>query len=44
MIGGGAVAVTGVVMTIMNRPRRVMPNIEVMPQPGGMAASYSGHF
>jgi hypothetical protein len=36
MIGvGGAVAVTGVVLAILNRPTRVLPNLEVAPKPGG---------
>ncbi|HEY5951155.1 MAG TPA: hypothetical protein VIV40_36940 [Kofleriaceae bacterium] len=32
---GGAVAVTGVVLAIMNRGERVLPNIEVAPKAGG---------
>jgi hypothetical protein len=32
---GGAVAVTGVVLAIMNRPIRELPNVEVAPKAGG---------
>src|SRR4029077_20090406 len=35
MIGaGGAVAITGVVLAILNRPSRVLPNVEVVPHGG----------
>jgi hypothetical protein len=39
MIAGGAITVGGVVWAIMNRPKRVMPQMEVQPTNGGMAAS-----
>jgi hypothetical protein len=44
MIGGGAITATGVVMAIINsKAKRVMP-LEVAPTPGGVAASFTGHF
>ncbi len=41
---GGAVAVTGIVLAIMNRPTRTLPNIEVAPQAGGGIAKVGWHF
>ena len=41
---GGAVAVTGLVLAILNRPSRVLPNLEVAPHPGGVTAAYSWSF
>jgi len=41
---GGAVAVTGIVLAIMNRPERVLPNVEVAPKSGGGIASVGWHF
>ena len=42
MIGGGAVALTGIVMVLVNRPKRVLPNIEVLPTIGSGAAVAAG--
>ena len=36
---GGAVAITGLVLAIVNRPTRVLPNVEVAPHAGGASAS-----
>jgi hypothetical protein len=36
---GGAVTLTGLVLVILNRGTREMPNLEVAPKPGGMAAA-----
>jgi hypothetical protein len=44
MIAGGGVAVSGVVWAIMNRPKRVLPNMEVQPTNGGMAARVGWRF
>lgn len=46
MIGvGGAVAVTGIVLAIMNRPHRILPDIEVAPRAnGGVTASVGWRF
>jgi hypothetical protein len=44
MAVGGSVMVTGVVLAIMNRPHRVMPKVEVVPQAGGASASVGWHF
>jgi hypothetical protein len=44
MFAGGAVTVGGVVMAILNRPKRVLPKIELAPTAGGMAASTSWQF
>jgi hypothetical protein len=44
MIGGGAIAVGGVVWAILNRPRRILPNMEVAPTDGGMQASVRVRF
>jgi hypothetical protein len=44
MAAGGGVLVVGVVMAIMNRPHRVLPQVEVAPQAGGAAASMGWHF
>jgi hypothetical protein len=41
---GGAVAVTGIVLAIMNRPERVLPNVEVAPKSGGGIATVGWHF
>ena len=43
MIAGGATTVGGVVLTIANRPRRVLP-IEVAPSSGGAMAVFHGTF
>jgi len=39
MVTGSAVAVGGIVMTIMNRPQRILPKVEVAPTTGGMTMS-----
>ena len=39
MIAGGAVTVGGMVMVILNRPKRVLPKIEVVPAADGATAS-----
>jgi hypothetical protein len=44
MVAGGAVLVGGVVMTVMNRPRRVLPNVEVIPAAGGIKAHVGWSF
>ena len=44
MGAGGAVFVAGVVLTIMNRPERVMPNLEVAPTAGGGTAAVGWKF
>jgi len=44
MVGGGAAAVAGAVLIIMNRPTRFLPNVEVQPTQGGVAAAWTGHF
>ncbi len=41
---GGAVAVTGVVLAILNRPERVLPNVEVAPKAGGGVARVGWRF
>jgi len=44
MVAGGGVMVTGLVLAIMNRPHRVLPNVEVAPHVGGASASVGWHF
>jgi membrane protein implicated in regulation of membrane protease activity len=44
MATGGALVVGGVVWAIINRPKRVMPDMEVGPTSGGMAASVRWRF
>jgi hypothetical protein len=44
MIGGGAIAVGGAVWVIINRPKRVLPALEVAPTPGGIAATAGWRF
>jgi hypothetical protein len=44
MIAGGAITVGGVVWAIMNRPRRVLPQMEVAPTNGGMQAAVGWKF
>jgi hypothetical protein len=44
MAVGGAVAVTGIVLTILNRPERVLPNVEVQPKTGGAVTTVGWHF
>jgi hypothetical protein len=41
---GGAIAVTGVVLAILNRPQRVLPNVEVAPTSGGGVAAVGWQF
>jgi hypothetical protein len=41
---GGAAAITGVVLTIMNKGQRVLPSVEAQPLPGGAAASVGWRF
>ncbi len=41
---GGAVAVTGIVLAIINRPQRVLPNVEVAPKAGGGVAKVGWNF
>ena len=44
MVGGGAIAVTGIVWTVLNRPRRVLPSMEMVPTAGGAAARVTWRF
>ncbi|MDQ3365423.1 MAG: hypothetical protein M3680_08350 [Myxococcota bacterium] len=44
MAVGGVVAVGGIVWAIMNRPRRVLPELAVAPTAGGMAARAGWRF
>jgi hypothetical protein len=44
MVTGGAVAVGGIVMTVLNRPQRILPKVEVAPTNGGMTMSTSFTF
>jgi hypothetical protein len=41
---GGAAAVTGIVLAIMNRPTRTLPNVEVAPTAGGSVARVGWRF
>lgn len=41
---GGAAAVTGVVLAILNRPTRVLPDVEVAPKAGGGIATVGWRF
>lgn len=42
MIGGGAIALGGLIFVIVNRPKQVLPNVEVAPVAGGGAAATVG--
>jgi hypothetical protein len=44
MVAGGALTIGGVVWAIINRPKQVMPKMEVAPTPGGVAASVGWSF
>jgi hypothetical protein len=45
MVGGGAIAITGVLLTVYNsHARRVLPQIETAPTPGGATASMGWSF
>jgi hypothetical protein len=44
MVAGGAVAIGGVVWLVMNRPKRVLPQMEVAPTDGGMRAAVGWTF
>ncbi len=44
MAAGGAVAVTGLILTIVNKAERVLPSVEAQPMPGGAAASVGWQF
>lgn len=41
---GGAVLLTGLVLAIMNRPTKVIPNVEVAPKSGGGVATVGWQF
>lgn len=41
---GGAVAITGIILTIANKAERVLPSVEAQPLPGGAAASVGWSF
>jgi hypothetical protein len=41
LIAGGAIAITGAVWAIVNRPRRSLPQLELQPTPGG-AVTFAG--
>jgi hypothetical protein len=44
MAAGGAVAVTGLILTIANKAERVLPSVEAAPSRGGMTASVGWQF
>jgi hypothetical protein len=44
MIGGGAFAVGGVIAAVLDRPKRILPNLEVAPTPGGATARVGWRF
>ena len=44
MATGGGVMISGLVLAIMNRPKRVLPTVEVAPTSGGAAAAVGWHF
>lgn len=44
LLTGGAVTAGGVVFVILNRPRRVLPDLELHPTAGGVTASTSWAF
>jgi hypothetical protein len=44
MVAGGVATAGGVVWAILNRPRRVLPNMEVAPTSGGVAARVGWRF
>jgi tetratricopeptide (TPR) repeat protein len=44
IVAGGATAVTGIVMAFLDRPRRVLPTVEVTPTPGGVSAGIGWQF
>ncbi|HSD91125.1 MAG TPA: hypothetical protein VLB44_26565 [Kofleriaceae bacterium] len=44
MVAGGAFVVGGVVWAVINRPKRVLPNMEVQPTNGGMSARVGWRF
>lgn len=44
MVAGGALSVGGIVMAILDRPRRILPNVEVAPTSGGVAARVGWRF
>jgi hypothetical protein len=45
MISGGAIAIGGAVLLLLNRPKKLLPGgLEVMPTSQGAAASYSLRF
>jgi len=44
MTAGGAVAITGIILTIANKAQRVLPSVEAAPTPGGATASVGWSF
>lgn len=44
IVGGSAIAITGVVWAVLNRGRRVLPQVEVSPARGGGTATASWRF
>jgi hypothetical protein len=44
MVAGGAATAGGLVFVILNTPKRVLPNVEVVPTSGGMRAQVGWRF
>jgi hypothetical protein len=44
MVSGGAIAVGGIIWLIVNRPRRVLPSLEVSPTVGSVGVVVSSSF
>ena len=44
MIGGGAFAVGGAIAGVLDRPKRILPSLEVQPTPGGVSARVGWRF
>jgi hypothetical protein len=40
MVAGGAIAVSGVVLVLLDRPERVVPHLQVVPERGGVSVGY----
>jgi hypothetical protein len=44
MVTGGVATIAGVVMTVLDRPKRILPNVELAPAAGGATARVGWRF
>jgi hypothetical protein len=44
LVAGGVATIAGVVMTVLDRPKRILPNVELAPTAGGASARVGWRF